>query len=115
MVDHRDQDGMAPEDRKAGVRRREWIMGKCASSVGNEGGWLSEARLRRCLPLRASACLCVLLRASACLCVPLLAFSKPRLSSCSRRECRVLLDDLDAKSSSDGPLICMSSPAELGC
>ena len=43
---HSDVVGVAPEERQRGHQRAEQTMGTCESSVGNEGGFLSEARLR---------------------------------------------------------------------
>ena len=41
-----DVNGVTPEERKKGTERSEDRMDACASSVGNEGGWLSIATLR---------------------------------------------------------------------
>jgi hypothetical protein len=38
--------GVTPEERSRGSARSEQRVPTCASSVGNEGGWLTEARLR---------------------------------------------------------------------
>ena len=46
VLDHKDINGLAPEDRKGGIAHSERVMGKCVSTVGNEGGWLSIASLR---------------------------------------------------------------------
>ena len=46
VTEHKDIEGVTPEDRKKHIPRNEIKMGQCTTSVGNEGGWLSVATLR---------------------------------------------------------------------
>ena len=43
---HRDLIGLAPEDKKKRLARSDQRFGRCASSAGNEGGFVSEAILQ---------------------------------------------------------------------